>query len=198
MRQLLKVAALVACITLSSCSNNQSKPNHESSAAEQPIQAKTWQIGNYVNEFGEPTGYKYVYAELTNGSFSNSATQGSRLTALVQPFRQANIYGDTVGGVIFKLFEYGKHPVTRSGEMHIAVRGNDGNIIRGMVRVEDNGNILVPYDKRTGFSGDSIFSVLQAGGSVAFNFRSAKAPYSSYSFNIDNADGLMEALAASK
>lgn len=41
-----------------------------------------WEIGNYVNDFGEPTGEHFVCSEFY-GTFSNSATAGSRLRVYV-------------------------------------------------------------------------------------------------------------------
>lgn len=40
-----------------------------------------WTIENYVNDFNETTGEKYVLQIAENGSFSNSATTNSELTA---------------------------------------------------------------------------------------------------------------------
>ena len=39
-----------------------------------------WKIGNYVDEFKEPTGRGFVYTEV-NGTFSNSATTDANLLA---------------------------------------------------------------------------------------------------------------------
>lgn len=41
-----------------------------------------WRIGNYVNDFKEPTGEHYVYQYIL-GTFSNSATAGSRLGVVI-------------------------------------------------------------------------------------------------------------------
>ena len=42
-----------------------------------------WHIGDFVNDFDEPTGEHYVYSEIY-GTFSNSATASSRLKIYVQ------------------------------------------------------------------------------------------------------------------
>lgn len=44
-----------------------------------------WQIGDFVNDFNEPTGKHYIYkSEL--GSFSNSATANSKLLVTIQAY----------------------------------------------------------------------------------------------------------------
>lgn len=42
-----------------------------------------WHIGDFVNDFDEPTGEHFVYSEIY-GTFSNSATASSRLKVYVQ------------------------------------------------------------------------------------------------------------------
>ena len=42
-----------------------------------------WHIGDFVNDFDEPTGEQFVYSEIY-GTFSNSATASSRLKIYVQ------------------------------------------------------------------------------------------------------------------
>lgn len=45
-----------------------------------------WKIGNYVNDFKEPTGQHYVY-QYISGKFSNSATAGSRLGVMIRIYK---------------------------------------------------------------------------------------------------------------
>lgn len=196
MKQFLKVAAMAACLLfLGACT----KSPEQKTEAPQPIpQHKTWQLGSYVDEFGEPTGNKYVYASIEGGTFSNSATQNSNLIAIVEPFRNVNIHGDTVGGVTFKLLEYGKRPAQGKGALNISVKDNESHIIKGLGYNDNRGLVTVETNSSTGFSGDSIFRMLKAGGRVMFSIETAKAPYSRYKFTITNADGLMEAIEAVK
>lgn len=56
-----------------------------------------WKIGNYVNDFDEPTGEHFVYSEFY-GTFSNSATAGSTLRIYVTV--------TTDYGVSFRFDEY--------------------------------------------------------------------------------------------
>ncbi len=196
MSKLLKVTTLAACLLLlGACAKT---PQQKAEAPTCIPQPKTWQIGNYVNEFGEPTGHKYVYTTIEGATFSNSATQNSQLTAIVEPFRVANIYGDTVGGVTFRLLEYGKHPAKGKGALNISVKDNAGNVIRGLGYNDNRGTVTIEPNAETGFNGDTIFNMLKAGGRVMFNIETAKAPYSTYKFSINNAEGLMEAIEAVK
>ena len=49
-----------------------------------------WKIGEYVNDFDEPTGEKYLYANVI-GTFSNSATARSILGVKVKVFNDGSI-----------------------------------------------------------------------------------------------------------
>lgn len=195
MKQFLKVTALAACLLLGACAKT---PQQQAEVRQSLPQPKTWQIGNYVDEFGEPTGRKYVYTTIEGGTFSNSATQNSQLTAIVEPFRVANISGDTVGGVTFRLLEYGKHPAKGKGVLNISVKDNDGHVIKGLGYNDNRGTVTIEPNAVTGFNGDTIFSMLKAGGRVMFSIETAKAPYSTYKFSIINAEGLMEAIEVVK
>ncbi len=61
----------------------------------------SWECGEYTDEFGDPTGNKYVITK-TYGTFSNSATTNSTLYAAVQ------IDNDDIG---IMLWEYGRNLV---------------------------------------------------------------------------------------
>lgn len=54
-----------------------------------------WRIGNYVNDFDEPTGEHFVLAEFY-GVFSNSATAGSRLRIRVDVTRYSEAWDPSV------------------------------------------------------------------------------------------------------
>ncbi len=50
-----------------------------------------WRIGNYVNDFKEPTGEHYLY-QVIYGKFSNSATAGSRLGVTIMIYKSRSLY----------------------------------------------------------------------------------------------------------
>lgn len=72
MKRLIIFAVLA--IALASCGNNSRNKNNE------PVAPKgvTWQMGNIVNDWDEPTGEHYIFADFY-GAFSNSYTAGSEL-----------------------------------------------------------------------------------------------------------------------
>lgn len=186
----LKVCLLIS-LALCSCQQQQETtpaPQSQTSCSSSPV----WHIGNYVDEFGEPTGFKYVYAE-TTGRFSNSATNNSALAVVLQPFEGVNIHGDTLGNVNIKLVEYGKNWVKGKGAMYISVKGNDGTVVKSQCYNDERGETVI-HSLKNNYEADSIFNLLLAGGKVMFSLETTKAPYSSYKFNINNADGLREAL----
>ena len=66
------------------------------------IAESVWQVQEYVDDFGDPTGKKYVIGGPFIGTFSNSATNNSDVKAFVL----------TDGGNIqIRLYEYGEHLV---------------------------------------------------------------------------------------
>lgn len=59
-----------------------------------------WRIGDFVNDFDEPTGEKYVYANFC-GKFSNSATANDKLRINIR------IYGEKKNPIVdFRFDEY--------------------------------------------------------------------------------------------
>lgn len=58
----------------------------------------TWELGEFVDEFGQNTGEIYLSTTVSDGKFSNSATTNSELTAIVQV---------TSDGIGIMLVEYG-------------------------------------------------------------------------------------------
>ena len=62
-----------------------------------------WRIGNYVNDFKEPTGEHYVYQYII-GNFSNSATARSTLGVVITIYK--SYYGNGISYSI-KFDEYG-------------------------------------------------------------------------------------------
>lgn len=69
MKKLILLLALITIVC--SCGQNSSKNNTSKPQ-------KTWQIGDIVDDFDEPTGKHFVVRDFY-GTFSNSATTGSKL-----------------------------------------------------------------------------------------------------------------------
>lgn len=64
-------------ITLISCNSSSNKSSNNNSSGEY-VKKEIWEIGNIVNDFDEPTGEYFVYADFF-GVFCNSATAGDKL-----------------------------------------------------------------------------------------------------------------------
>ena len=70
-----------------------------------------WHIGDYVNDFKEPTGVHYVY-QFIYGQFSNSATAGSRLGVTIQIYK--SWYSDRIDySIVFDEYNDGTKDETR-------------------------------------------------------------------------------------
>ncbi len=66
-----------------------------------------WSFQYYVDEFGDKTNESYISYTDYNGTFSNSATSGSKLiTKLIVSYS----IGDTIPTFRFDLYEYGRGP----------------------------------------------------------------------------------------
>lgn len=69
-----------------------------------------WEIGNYVNDFDEPTGDHYVFADFY-GTFSNSATAGRelRIRVYITPYDTYLKYDEYDNGVYTdEMVSYGR------------------------------------------------------------------------------------------
>lgn len=100
---------IMAISLLFSCKGKSTEKENVVSDSEKnlSVQPETgaWQLGTYVDEFGEDTSEKYLLLE-GEGTFSNSATTDSELTALLFADKE---------GFSFRLIEYGSH-VVKSGD----------------------------------------------------------------------------------
>jgi len=87
LRRLAYLSVIFSCLILSSSANSEKYGN--------------WSLNYYVDEFGDKTDKKYIIIKDIDGSFSNSATQGSLL--------QVSMLIDSryIDEPYFKLYEYG-------------------------------------------------------------------------------------------
>jgi len=142
-----------------------------------------WDIDYFVDEFGEPTKEPYITTKNPiYGSFSNSATEGSRLRV---QFIIANNES-----VAIKLFEYDRsNPVKKSYyvEYNVLVQDKDGN--------KYNLSAFISGDRlRFGWSYDDykdarkMHNILKKGGKIKFKITEIKHATTQYNFEIDNAD----------
>ena len=65
-----------------------------------------WQLNEFVDDFGDPTGQGYAYCAIMDGTFSNSATTTATLYAVIF------VEGEAIS---IKLKEYGSNDVKNYG-----------------------------------------------------------------------------------
>ena len=66
------------------------------------IATDTWETGEFTDEFGDPTGKKYVQMVDPDGRFSNSATSNASCPAMIRVTSKGHV------GIF--LFEYDRRP----------------------------------------------------------------------------------------
>ena len=87
LRRLAYLSVIFSCLILSSSANSEKYGN--------------WSLNYYVDEFGDKTDKKYIIINDIDGSFSNSATQGSLLKVRML------IDSRYIDEPYFQLYEYG-------------------------------------------------------------------------------------------
>lgn len=90
-----------------------------------------WNVGNYVDDFGEPTKHGYVYAEVY-GTFSNSVTTDSKL-------RVKFLIDES--SMRIQLYEYGgNHPIKGEGFLEFKAKNINGELVAFETNNDDSGN----------------------------------------------------------
>jgi hypothetical protein len=137
-----------------------------------------WRVGNYVDEFGEPTKDSYITnSSYIQGAFSNTATQDSKLNV--------NFLINSSSKIYIQLYEYaGNNPVKAysSESYSILVQDKDGERLK--LRATN-------YSDRLGFeTSDSrkLHNALMKGGNIKFKIYEIDTPTTEYEFTISNAD----------
>jgi len=138
-----------------------------------------WTIREYVNDFDEPTGEKYVFQKTTDGSFSNSATTNSELTAEILIDKD---------DVRIQLKEYGNYYAKDEEFIAFQVKRHEEIVtLRGLNFINNQGYITIDDDS-------ILKNILLKGGEVKF-YGNVNNGRSTYNFSF-NGDKLKEALQA--
>lgn len=137
-----------------------------------------WDVGHYVDEFGEPTKQGYIRnSNLIRGTFSNTATQDSELNV---KFLISNSTDISV-----QLYEYaGNNPVKAYSPDSYRVLLQDKDGSRFTLRA-------VNYSERLGFdkaNSMQVHKALMKGGTLKFKIIENETPTTVYEFTIQNAD----------
>lgn len=134
----------------------------------------SWEVGNYTDEFNQPTGKKYIGVECY-GTFSNSATTDSELYAYVQ-IDTNNIgimlwdYGSQLVKGVFDYENYNITILSESGTKYYYT----GTIYEGGTRI---------YFKSEDRS--EILGLFRNNDSVKIYLKSTKYSVSTYLFEVD-------------
>ena len=131
-----------------------------------------WQLGDYVDEFEQPNGEKFVTnIELIRGKFSNGATTDSMV--------EAQLLADKTYGISIILWEYGKYQVknvyTYDDEYDITIRYADGSkeSLKGVVYGGGGDRLMITGNNAeillNALSGDSEFALYIVDSSNAAN-----------------------------
>lgn len=137
-----------------------------------------WEVAYYVDDFGEPTDEGYIRnTNWITGTFSNTATQNSRLNVRFLITNSSDIS--------FKLYEYaGNNPVKAysTERYRVLIQDNDG---------ERYTFTATNYSDRIGFSAaDSrtVHGIFMKSGTIKFSVTEIETPTTQYQFTIENAD----------
>ncbi len=135
----------------------------------------TWEIDEYVDEFDQPTGEKFAYTRVT-GTFSNSATTNSKLTAYMQV---------SASGIDIMLYEYGDMVVDgtfSTGNVYdISVLDQNGEKHKFTGSMAHNATKLHLSRQYE----EEMLNLLAKGGVLRFYLTYEKYTKSTYSFDID-------------
>ncbi len=114
---------------------------------------KRWEIDCYVDEFGDETDGTYIRGTFGDGTFSNSATAGSELTALVfyhypkEPYSTVHLRLLEYGSNLASYFLYGDRAVTirvKVGEREAKTRISEDSSVLDEAYLRDSDLILQP------------------------------------------------------
>ena len=151
-----------------------------------PVPTKTckWALHTTTDKFGEKTNEKYL-SLIGKGEFSNSATSGSELSAII--FVRKN-------SISIRLLEYGSYSAKDDDEPYnVRIKDSEGKEYPLMRFINDGseGN-LYPLDL-TDESKNTLNKILSKGGEVSFSISYDKYTPTHYKFKV-NADGYNEAI----
>ncbi|MCB0509056.1 MAG: hypothetical protein KDD21_12235 [Bacteroidetes bacterium] len=140
-----------------------------------------WELGYYVDDFGEPTKEAYISTDLY-GTFSNSATTNSNLKVRFLIDKKS---------IRIQLYEYaGNHPIKGEGFIYFKIRDKNDKEHEIKAYNSDYGNTTVEQEYFY-----TLKKILLTGGRIKFMAEADKyGSPSIYKFTIENADWLENAI----
>lgn len=145
-----------------------------------PIEVKRWRAGEYTNEFGDPTGVRFISnMPVFMGQYSNSATIESPL--------YAKIYLHQSGGVAIRLYENGLSPNNLKRNFSdknytVLIRENGGRI-HDFDGLSNEMSIVFPSNMRSKY-GQSIIDLLSSSQNLKVHIRGSRRHIEVYMFDI--------------
>lgn len=134
-----------------------------------------WEVGEFVDEFKQPTGDKYVSIDVYDGAFSNSATTNSKLYAVVQVTKDDIAimlweYGSNLVKGIYDSNEYSITVLDQAGKKHYLT----GTLYEGSTRIYINSK----YEAE-------MMNILNEDGEISFYLKDSKYSVSTYLFSVN-------------
>lgn len=127
-----------------------------------------WQLGSYVDEFGDETPNKYLRLG-GKGVFSNSATTGSRMTAFLVVDRK---------DVSFRFIEYDSYIVKNDETCKMKIKDSEGDVHEVEFYNSRDGQMSTYYDY-------TIKEILKKGGKITISAEMGNYSRSKYLFKMD-------------
>lgn len=135
-----------------------------------PTGTGAWQLRFYKDQFNKETNDKYLLL-MGRGVFSNSATTGSRMTAI--------LYCDN-SEFAFKFIEYDSYVVKDEGRVTMDIRDSEGKIHYNLYFWNNsNGNIS------SFVSGEELMNIIKKGGVISVSATCGEYSRSQYIFDLD-------------
>ena len=143
-----------------------------------------WEMGEYTDEFNQPTGKKYIIVD-SYGTFSNSATTNSSLYAALQIDKDdiRIMMWEYNSNLVKGTFDYENYNITILDENNIKYYYT-GVIYKGSTRIN-----FADSDR------NEIFNLLRNNHTLKIYLKSTKYSISTYLFTINTA-GFSEAYAS--
>lgn len=167
-KALLVLIILILISNCAGCGSNNSPATDETQGTQETQESSTaatefeeihWTEEYYVDEFNDPTDKKYIRGAF-EGTFSNSATSNSNLTAMLIIDKYLNYGSDYFDQDIFRirLLEYGSHNASFSGseETDVEIKIKIDNVVtqdtayfldpsNGEIYINRRNEIFVPF-----------------------------------------------------
>ncbi len=175
---------LFSSLLLVSCNNAKIKDDKKEISSEieenEPKPIGLWEINNYTDEFGEKSSEKFLLLS-GEGEFSNSATSGSRMTALLFVSKSERVW--------IRLIEYDSYIVKNDNRYECKIKDSEGIVHDFLLHNEEEyGDMYIYEESYENTEKESDFiSILKKGGIVTFSIKE-KYAYSTpdkYLFKMD-------------